>query len=69
MLATLPSLLRAHLLRGFESAPVPLECPPMPMYMVWHLRHHGDPLHRWLRQQLETVIAPALAAAPAQLPD
>jgi len=69
MLATLPSLLRAHLLRGFESAPVPLECPPMPMYMVWHLRHHGDLLHRWLRQQLEAVVAPALAAAAAQLPD
>jgi len=31
--------------------------------MVWHLRHHADPLHRWLRQQLEMVVAPSLAAA------
>ncbi len=62
-LATLPALLRAHLLHGFGSAPVPLECPPLPMYLVWHLRHHEDPLHRWLRQQLEIVVAPSLAAA------
>ncbi|MDR3468036.1 MAG: LysR family transcriptional regulator [Xanthobacteraceae bacterium] len=61
--ATLPTLLRAHLLRGFAAAPVPVECPPLPMYLVWHLRHQEDPLHRWLRQQLEIVVAPALAAA------
>ncbi|MGG6496565.1 UNVERIFIED_CONTAM: LysR family transcriptional regulator, partial [Bacteroidetes bacterium 56_B9] len=62
-LATLPALLRAHLLHGFGSAPVPVECPPLPMYLVWHLRHQDDPLHRWLRQQLEIVVAPSLAAA------
>ncbi len=62
LIATLPSLLRAHMLRGFDSAPVPVECPDMPMYMVWHLRHHADPAHRWLRQQLELIVAPSLAA-------
>jgi DNA-binding transcriptional LysR family regulator len=68
-IATLPSLLRAHQLRGFAIAPVPIDCPPMPMYMVWHLRHHVDPVHRWLRQQLEMVVAPALAAAAEHMPD
>jgi DNA-binding transcriptional LysR family regulator len=63
MIATLPSLLRAHMLRGFAAAPVPVECPPMPMYMVWHLRHQADPMHRWLRQQLQILTAPALAHA------
>ncbi|MEQ1613135.1 MAG: LysR family transcriptional regulator [Hyphomicrobiaceae bacterium] len=63
LLATLPSLLSAHLLSGLAVAPVPIECPAMPMYMVWHLRHQADPAHRWLRQQLEMVVAPALAAA------
>lgn len=63
LIATLPSLLSAHLLRGFATAPVPIECPAMPMYIVWHLRHQADPAHRWLRQQLEMVVAPALAAA------
>jgi DNA-binding transcriptional LysR family regulator len=67
-IATLPSLLRAHLLRGFDIGPVPVECPPMPMYMVWHQRHHVDPVHRWLRQQLEMVVAPALAAAAEHMP-
>jgi hypothetical protein len=35
----------------------------MPMYLVWHLRHHADPAHRWLRQQLERIVTPALEAA------
>lgn len=68
LIATLPSLLRAHMLRDFAIAPVPVECPPMPMYMVWHLRHHADPMHRWLRQQLEIIVAPALAAAAEHMP-
>lgn len=62
-LATLPGLLRASLLRGFATAPAPLPTPPMPMAMVWHLRHEADPLHQWLRSELQAVVAPALAAA------
>lgn len=62
-IATLPSLLRAHLLKGLATAPVPIETPAMPMYMVWHLRLHSDPVHRWVRQNLEMVVAPALAMA------
>ncbi|MEO8297420.1 MAG: LysR family transcriptional regulator [Burkholderiales bacterium] len=61
-LATLPSLLRVDLLRGLAHAEVPLpHMPSMPMYLVWHLRHQTDPLHRWLRSELEAVVAPALA--------
>lgn len=55
LLATLPSLLGQHVLQGFATAPVPVACPPMPMYMVWHLRHHEDPMHVWLRAELEAV--------------
>jgi len=62
-LATLPGLLRANLLRGFAVAPPPFDCPPMPMYMVWHLRHQADAMHQWLRGELLNVVAPALAAA------
>jgi DNA-binding transcriptional LysR family regulator len=68
LIATLPSLLRAHMLRGLAAAPVPVECPDMPMYMVWHLRHQDDPMHRWLRQQLAIVVAPSLAAAAEHMP-
>lgn len=57
LLATLPSLLRQRALEGFASAPVPVACPPMPMYMVWHLRQQDDPLHRWVRGALDAVAA------------
>ncbi|MDO9198910.1 LysR family transcriptional regulator [Rhodoferax sp.] len=63
LLATLPGLLQAHLLRGLASAKVPVPCPTMPMYMIWHMRHQHDPAHRWLRAELEAVVAPALARA------
>lgn len=68
MVATLPSLLRAHMLRGLATTPVPVECAPMPMYMVWHLRHQADPMHQWLRQQLDILVAPALARAAEHMP-
>jgi DNA-binding transcriptional LysR family regulator len=56
-LATLPSLLGAELLRGFAQASPLLPCPAMPMYMVWHQRDHLDPEHRWLREQMDAVVA------------
>lgn len=60
-LATAPSLLAGGALRGLASAPVPVETPAMPMYMVWHQRHQADPVHRWWRAELEAVAAEALA--------
>lgn len=55
LLATAPGLLQQHLLRGLASAKVPLACPPLPMYMIWHLRHQHDPAHQWLRGELVRV--------------
>ena len=57
LLATVPGLLQAHLLRGLATAKMPLPCPTMPMYMIWHLRHQHDPAHQWLRGQLQAVAA------------
>jgi DNA-binding transcriptional LysR family regulator len=65
LLATVPGMLQSHLLSGLASARVPVPCPPMPMYMVWHMRHQQDPAHRWLRSELEAVVAPAVASARA----
>lgn len=67
-LATLPSLLSTHLLRGLSMAEPPLDCPAMPMYLVWHLRHQDDTMHQWLRSQLQATVAPALASARGCLP-
>ena len=54
-LATLPSLLQRGQLRGLDSVPLPICIPPMPMYMIWHMRHRDDPVHRWLRATLLNV--------------
>ena len=58
LLATVPGLMRDHLMRGLADAEVPLPCPAMPMYMIWHLRHQQDAAHRWLRAQLEDIARP-----------
>lgn len=63
LLATLPGALRIESLREFASCEPPFECPELPMYMVWHVRHQHDPLHRWVREELELLVAPALAQA------
>ncbi len=60
LLATAPGRLQAGLMQGLASAPVPVPCPTLPMYMVWHLRHQQDPAHTWLRAQLQT-LTPASA--------
>ena len=58
LLATVPGLMRDHLMRGLADAEVPVPCPVMPMYMIWHLRHQKDAAHRWLRDQLEAIARP-----------
>lgn len=55
-LATVPGLLADKVLHGLASADVPLPCPRMPMYLIWHQRHHQDSAHQWMRQQLETIV-------------
>jgi DNA-binding transcriptional LysR family regulator len=62
MLTTLPGLLGSNMLRDFESCPVPINCPAMPMYMIWHMRYRHDPVHRWLRKELEAVASEVLNA-------
>lgn len=63
LLATVPGLLRTHLMRGLADAEVPVPCPALPMYMIWHLRHQQDAAHRWLRSQLQDIARP-LSARP-----
>lgn len=55
LLATAPGLLSRYLLKDLAHAPVPLACPRMPMYMIWHLRYQNDSAHQWLRKQLTQV--------------
>jgi DNA-binding transcriptional LysR family regulator len=39
---------------GLRVLPLPLELPPMPIYMIWHETRRHDTAHRWLR---EVVVA------------
>lgn len=32
--------------------PLPLERPTISVYMIWHLRSHTSPVHRWLRNKI-----------------
>ena len=65
LLATAPGLLHTHLLRGLAHAAVPVACPRVSMYMVWHLRHQHSAAHHWLRAQLEEVAREAVQTTPA----
>ncbi len=73
LLATAPGRLQSHLMRDLASVEPPVHCPPLPMYMVWHARHQLDAAHRWLREQLDVVVAQVLTTqvpqnAPAHPP-
>ena len=63
-LATAPGLLQMHLMQGLASAKVPVPCPTLPMYMIWHRRHQDDAAHRWLRGQLVALAPGATAETP-----
>jgi DNA-binding transcriptional LysR family regulator len=39
---------------GLQVLPIPLELPPIPIYMVWHETRRHDTAHSWLR---EVVVA------------
>jgi DNA-binding transcriptional LysR family regulator len=67
-LATAPGLLQMHLMQGLASAKVPVPCPTLPMYMIWHRRHQDDAAHRWLRDQLVGLAPDATAEAPPSSP-
>lgn len=60
LVATAPALLEAHLLKGLASADVPMACPRLPMFMVWHLRHHDSASHRWLRAEVQALLPQVL---------
>jgi DNA-binding transcriptional LysR family regulator len=55
LLASAPSLLQGTVLRDLASAAMPLDCPTMPMYMVWHKRYQSDAAHRWMREQINQI--------------
>ena len=45
--ASMGSLMEERL--GLQVLPIPLELPPVPIYMIWHETRRHDTAHRWLR--------------------
>jgi len=41
---------------GLQVFPIPLELPPMPIYMIWHETRRRDAAHRWLREVVEQKL-------------
>lgn len=64
-LTTLPSLLRHDLLKGLQHCELPLQSPPLTIYMIWHARYQHDPAHIWLRQHLEALTEDLVTIATA----
>lgn len=60
LLATAPGRLQVNLLRDLSSCEVPVACPTMPMYAIWHARYQQDAAHQWLRTELEAVARAAV---------
>lgn len=44
---------KAFALKTFN---LPVESPPIQIVQVWHKKNHHDPHHRWLREQVRSVL-------------
>lgn len=62
LLTTAPSLMGRTALAALAHVPVPVACPSLPMYLIWHVRYQQDAAHRCLRAQLQDVLAAVLPA-------
>jgi len=60
LLTTAPSLMGRTALAALAGVPVPVACPSLPMYLIWHMRYQQDAAHRWLRGQIQAVVGPAM---------
>ena len=63
LIATAPSLLRFGAFQGLASAPPPIPCPGLPMFLIWSRREHDDAAHRWMRAEVEAAAKPVAAQA------
>ena len=53
-LSSMGSLVEKRL--GLQVLPMPLELPPMPIYMIWHETRRHDTAHRWLREMVAAEL-------------
>lgn len=57
LISTDTALMKNGPLAALDCAPLPFDCEPVSIYMVWHQRSANDPAHRWLRDRIETLAS------------
>lgn len=57
LISTDTALMKCGPLATLDCAPLPFQCPPVSIYMVWHQRSASDPAHLWLRARVEEIAA------------
>jgi len=49
-----------------QILPFPLQAPRLEAHLYWHESVENDPANRWLREEIERVLAPELRMPAAQ---
>ncbi|MEX0277271.1 MAG: LysR family transcriptional regulator [Ruegeria sp.] len=57
LISTDTALMKSGPLADLDCAPLPFECEPVAIYLVWHQRSANDPAHKWLRTQIEGIAS------------
>jgi DNA-binding transcriptional LysR family regulator len=63
LVASVPEHHTGRLRAGMHTFELPLPLPAFTVSLMWHPRMHADAAHRWLRECVLDVCAPAAAAA------
>ena len=61
LVATVPDRHTANLRAGLHTFALPFRTRELIVSLLWHPRMDADPVHRWLREKIRAVCAPAPA--------
>jgi len=53
---------------GLTVSPLPVEIPPVDLFLTWHARHDNDAGHRWFRDLVERKAIEMTRAVPPAAP-
>lgn len=57
MIATQPKAMGRKLMPDLACAELPFEAPELSIYLLWHKRYQSDPVHKWLRGEIDEVVS------------
>lgn len=56
LITTQVELMKKGVLKGLDSAPLPIKTQPLTVYMAWHQRDDLVPEQKWLRQKIRETV-------------